>query len=164
MRIVQSCFLLVVLVVLEACSLHAPPRYQALEGSSFSLYPGWQGYFDYQIDEQTYLIGYSNYLTAATGIYKGDWLSWKWLKGAQEHTLYRASELTRGKGKSFFVVLHKDDWSLMYQAKRRVSPPRPGALAIIRILDADAGPLGKHDNRVYRAEALCKRSLKKIAD
>lgn len=126
MRIVQSCLLLVVLVAMEACNLHAPPRYQALHESSFSLFPGYQGYFDYQIDEKTYLIGCSNYLTAATPFYKGDWISWRWLKGAQEHTLYRASDLTRGKGKSFFVILLKDDWYLRRPTGRRSSPPSRG--------------------------------------
>lgn len=159
-RIMLLFLLLLVLVAMEACTIHAPPRYQALSQSSiWDGHSDKRGYFDYQIDERTYLIGYSNYLTTAAHIYEGDFLSWKWVKGAQEYALYRASELTMGKGQKSFVILFKDDWSHMtytsYGYRGGVHPiPSPGAVLIIRILDTDAVPISDNDNRVYQAEML----------
>jgi hypothetical protein len=119
-----------------------------------------QGYFDYQIDDQTYFIGYLNYHTAH--LYLGnDWSnrSEKWLKGAQEYVLYRASELTKSKGQRSFVVLYKDDWLYTgyVRASYRVSrhfEMSPGAWVIVRVLDENTMPLPKNDGVIYSTDTL----------
>lgn len=106
----KLCLIVLILLTMEACAFQTQPLYQPLSpGSNWNQDK--QGYFDYQIDERTYLIGYSNYLTTAARTWEGDFLSWKWVKGAQEYALYRAGELTRDKGQKSFVILFKDDWS-----------------------------------------------------
>lgn len=156
----QLCLLGLALSAMGACTFRSQPLYHSLsQSSTWDEYR--QGYFEYQIDERTYLMGYSNYVTAHA-IFEGDWYirSLKWLKGAQEYALYRAAEFTKGKGQQSFVVLHSDDWH--YTGYGKLSSGRgpvglrssPGAWVIIRVLDANAVSLSKHDDRVYLADAL----------
>lgn len=157
-KVIQLCVLGLVLVTMEACVFRSHPLYHSLsQSSAWDEYR--QGYFEYQIDEQTYLIGYSNYVTAHA-IWE-DVRSLKWLKGAQEYALYRAAEFTKGKGQQSFVVLHRDDWHYTGYgtlSSRRSGPiglwSSPGAWVIIRIVDANAVPLLKNDDRVYSVDSL----------
>lgn len=69
-----------------------------------------QGYQDSQIDGDTYFVTYINYFSLSP--YHGrqiDSRDNKWIKGAQEYALYRAGELTKSKGASYFAVLYQDD-------------------------------------------------------
>lgn len=158
-KMVQSCLIILILLTMEACAFRVRPLYQPLSQSS--NWDGYrQGYFEYQIDDRTYLIGYSNYVTAYA-ILEGDWYvrSLKWLKGAQEYALYRAAEFTKGKGQQSFVVLHGDDWHYTGYGKLSSRGPvglrsSPGAWVIIRVLDGNGVSLPKNDNRVYSADSL----------
>jgi hypothetical protein len=109
MRIIQSFLLLVVLVTMEACIFSPYPLYQPVsQGTHWNRY---QGYFEYQIDSQTHLIGYSNYMPdhpLLTGTWRVRSMK-RLIKGAQQYVLYRAAEFTKAQGQQFFVVLHKDD-------------------------------------------------------
>ena len=104
MRIIQAVLLVVVLVAMEACAFRLYPLYQPVS-------QGYQGYFEYQIDNQTYLIGYSNYKPdhpLLTGTWRVRSMN-ELMQGARQYALYRAAEFTKGKGQQSFVVLHKDD-------------------------------------------------------
>jgi hypothetical protein len=159
MRIIQLFLLLVVLVAMEACTFRSHPLYQPIsQGSHWNKY---QGYFEYQIDSQTYLIGYSNYMPDHP-VLTGTWRvrSMKSLmKGAQQYALYRAAEFTKAQGQRFFVVLHKDDWHYTgYGSKSRRAGVglmvSPGAWAIVRIVDANVAPIQRDEARIYLADAV----------
>lgn len=163
MRIIQSFLLLVVLVAMEACTFRSHPLYQPIsQGSHWNKY---QGYFEYQIDSQTYLIGYSNYMPdhpVLTGTWRVRSMN-SLMKGAQQYALYRAAEFTKAQGQQFFVILYKDDWyatgyvpasgSGKYRTREhlRVSP---GAWIMIRILETNTEAQVKDDHRVYSADAV----------
>ncbi len=155
----QLCLLGLALLAMGACTFPSQPLYHPLsQSSTWDEYR--QGYFEYQIDDRTYLIGYSNYVTAHA-ILEGDWHvhSLKWLKGAQEYALYRAAEFTKSKGQQSFVVLHRDDWHYTGYGKLSSRGPiglrsSPGAWVIIRVLDVDGVPLPKNDDHVYSADSL----------
>lgn len=159
MRIVQSCLLLVILAALEACVFQTYPLYQPVsQGNHWDRY---QGYFEYQIDSQTYLIGYSNYMPDHP-LLTGTWRARSkngMMQGAQQYALYRAAEFTKGKGQQFFVVLHKDDWiHTGYGSKSRRGGVgllvSPGAWVIVRIVDEKTVPLQKDEGRIYRVDEL----------
>lgn len=159
MRIIQSCLLLVILAALEACVFQTYPLYQPVsQGNHWNRY---QGYFEYQIDSQTYLIGYSNYMPDHP-ILTGTWRARSkngMMQGARQYALYRAAEFTKGKGQQFFVVLHKDDWiHTGYGSKSSRGGlglmVSPGAWAIIRILDGNVVPPQNDEGRIYSADAL----------
>lgn len=163
MRIIQSCLLLVALVVMEACIFRPYPLYQPVsQGTHWNRY---QGYFEYQIDSQTYLVGYSNYMPdhpLLTGTWRARSMK-RLMQGAQQYALYRAAEFTKKKGKQSFVILHKDDWyatgyvpasrSGKYGTPRhlRVSP---GAWVLIRIVDENTEAHVKNDTRIYSADTV----------
>jgi hypothetical protein len=151
---------------MEACMFRSYPLYQPLTQSNH--WEGHQGFFEYQIDSQTYLIGYSNYMPAhplLTGTWRVRSMK-KLMQGAQQYALYRAAEFTKAKGQPFFVVLYKDDWyatgyvpasgSGRYRTREhlRVSP---GAWVMIRIVDTNTEALVQDDNRVYSADAVLVR-------
>lgn len=160
MKLIQLFMLLLSLLTAEACTFLAQPKYQALpQRSSWGTHG--QGYFEYQIDNRTYLIGYSNYLVPARAILDRDWYvrSLKWIEGAQDYTLYRAAEFTKSLGERFFVVLYKDDWHYTgYVKAQRRTPAHfkasPGAWVIIRIVDKNVADPLKDDSPVYSVNKL----------
>lgn len=142
-----------------ACTFRLHPLYQPVsQGSHRNKY---QGYFEYQIDSQTYLIGYSNYMPdhpVLTGTWRVGSMK-NLMKGAQQYALYRAAEFTKGKGQQSFVILHKDDWHYTgYGSKSRRAGVglmvSPGAWAIVRFVDANVAPIQRDEGRIYLADAV----------
>lgn len=158
MRIIQSFLLMVVLVSMEACVFRTYPVYQPIaQGSHWDKY---QGYFEYKIDSQTYLIGYSNYMPDHP-ILTGTWRARsknRMMQGAQQYALYRAAEFTKSRGQQSFVILHKDDWIHTGYGKKSSRGGvgllvSPGAWVIVRIVDEKTVPL-KNEGRIYRVDEL----------
>lgn len=156
----RICFVLLMLFmlpVLGACSTLGHPRYQPLP-KGIIAFP-YQGYGDVQIDERTYFVHYDQYFVPSFKdfLWRESGLDGRWLKGAQEYVLYRAGELTKSRGGSHFVVLHKDDWNAIgsYRHKHGRSPMiRPGAGILMRILHRPPYLLPKDEGSVYEADTL----------
>lgn len=159
-NVIQLCIFVLVLVMLQACTvLPVQPLYEPLPQSPNRGVLR-QGYFDYQIDDRTYFIGYFNYHNAF--LYFGNDLSdrsEKCLKGAQEYVLYRASELTKSKGQRSFIVLYQDDWLYTgyvrpsYRVSRHFKMS-PGAWVIVRVLDENPAVGFKSNSLVYSPDTL----------
>ncbi|HBR50530.1 MAG TPA: hypothetical protein DEA71_10635 [Nitrospira sp.] len=164
--------LLFVLLTLGACSHPGYPRYQPISMSDWVASQLRQGYHDIQIDEETYVIVYTNYVTHGFFIHP---LENKWVQGAQEYALYRAGELAKSKGAKYFSVLHKDDWNLLdfskeYLYQRYISMIRgygsrpiahPGAGLMIKVLKDYPSSIPSDDDRIYEVEALFQRLIEK---
>jgi hypothetical protein len=127
----QLAVLLIVLLI--GCPRpHYPdhPTYQAWTDSGF-FRP--QGYEDNQLDSTTFFVRYVGYKNETD-----DPSQLKWVKGAQEYVLFRAAELSASKGAGWFLVLYREDWSLVGSIKYYRTPRKPvfypGAALIIRIL------------------------------
>lgn len=167
MRVIFSFMLLAILMTMEGCIFRAYPPYKPLSQSI--RWEGDQGFFEYQIDRQTYLIGYSNYMPDhpfLTGDLRLRSVN-RLIQGARQYALYRAAEFTKAQGEQFFAVLLKDDWYAIGYVPTRLSSgisrkyikPRhlqvsPGAWVMIRIVDSSAVALAKEDNHVYSADTV----------
>lgn len=155
MRRIYCFLLLFILASLGACSVPVLPRYQPFpEGSASAPL---QGYSDIQLGGDTYLILYRNHLSD----YAVDPLDDKWLYGAQKYVLYRAAELAKSKGASYFVVLHKDDWNLIsglrgtnWTARSYVEP---GAGIVMKVLYEYPSSVQSNDDRVKEVDILLKK-------
>jgi hypothetical protein len=153
--------LLLILSTLGGCYLPAHPQYQPLSFKNILSAP-WQGYRDIPIDERTYLVSYRGYYTNKQLFHLGwdhDALLEKWLQGAQEYALYRAGELAKSKGASYFVVLYKDDWNLESISERThkrgpIAHLYPSASLIIRILSNLPSSMQPDDDRLYAVDNL----------
>jgi len=172
-------FLLLISIVfaVQACgvSLHnLPPLYP--EYKAYYKAPSYScfrvdcsvayGYHDIQIDNDTYFISYMSYFSNGllpTSFYPT--LVWmdadneRLIKGAQEHVLYRAAELSKSEGAKYFAVLHKDDWNLISEwihLRKIEDYPHyePGAGIVIKLLHKYPSSLQSNDNRVYPVDAL----------
>jgi hypothetical protein len=127
--------LLVIPFWIVGCTPFPHPPYQPLTTWSFPK----QGYIDYQIDVDTFLVTYERYRNfEPLGFLQERPLQDKWLKGAQEYVLYRAAEVARGQGAARFLVLHRNDWNLIGVETGRYNRGMPivwpGASLIIRTL------------------------------
>ena len=85
----RTCFavlLLCLLPIVGGCATPVNPRYQPMvKGRSGSLPP--QGYFDFKIDEQTYLVTYQGFNSVEAGIWNR--LSHdEWVEMVQEFVPY----------------------------------------------------------------------------
>lgn len=138
--------------LLAACAHPVHPRYQPI--SEYSIWrPPVQGYGSLQINKNTYLVEYLNYYIYQNFDSSADE---KWLKGAQEYVLYRAGELAKSKGAHSFVVLHKDDWNMVWYKYRRPIGPRfmPGAMVLMRILDKNSSSIPRDGDQVFEVDKL----------
>lgn len=147
----------IALLTLGACSTPSHPRYQPLPKGIVGF--PYQGYHDVQIDERTYFVHYDQYflLSFKTFLSRGSALDEMWLKGAQEYVLYRAGELTKSRGASHFVVLHKDDWNVIGSVKhkhQRSPIIYPGAGILMRVLDRPPSSVQKDEGFVYEVNTL----------
>lgn len=182
-KVGYSLLLLTSLLTLTACgvSLRVPyaqdalyPEYKAYNHNP-SCYPclgGQYGYHDIAVDSETYFISYMTYFRNGllpTSYFptrvKMDASNERLLKGAQEHALYRAAELTKSKGKKYFAILYKDDWNLIreWSASKDTTHGRqfseypdydPGAGIVIRLLHQYPSTLQSIDDRVYEVDTL----------
>lgn len=113
-----------------------------------------QGYQDVQIDEDTYVVSYINYISRSRSDgQQMDPYGDKWIKGAQEYVLYRAGELAKSKGAQYFAILHQDDWNIL-STWSTPNDVQPGAGLVIRLLNSVPSAIQSNDSRVYDVEVL----------
>lgn len=58
-QVIQLYLFGVILLMMGACTFKAPPLYQPVYQKG--VHNQFGGYFDYQIDKQTYLVGHTDY-------------------------------------------------------------------------------------------------------
>lgn len=150
-------------ITLSGCTFSAKLHYRPIAKSS--LGSARQGYSDHQIDERTYLVTFQGQL-GNPAKYWADVEDVKWIKIAQQYTLYRAAELAKSKGAQYFIALHKDDWNLIrvdpFSGKYGPYPIfEPGAGIVMRMLHELPSSIERNDDRVLDVDTLLQNRIEK---
>ena len=152
-----------IVTALGGCAFSAKLHYRPIAESSIA--GAHQGYLEHQIDEKTYLVMYQGHLGVPAEAWAGVY-DLKWIKIAQQYTLYRAAEVAQSKGANYFLVLHEDDWNLIRRdppAGKSGASPRfePGAAIVMRMWEELPFSIDRGDDRVLDVHKILQNPIEK---